>query len=78
MERWFLNLKLRLSNWVVGGVSDLVTTQFGFHIIKVTEKQAAHTQSLQERKTSSARRWFRKRRSKWRRIWLTKPLTPPK
>jgi len=32
----------------VGGVSDLVTTQFGFHIIKVTEKQAAHTQSLQE------------------------------
>jgi peptidyl-prolyl cis-trans isomerase D len=32
----------------VGAVSDLVKTQFGFHIIKVTEKQPAHTQSFEE------------------------------
>ena len=31
-----------------GGISDLVTTQFGFHIIKVLEKQAARTQAFEE------------------------------
>ncbi|MEW5979050.1 MAG: peptidyl-prolyl cis-trans isomerase [Acidobacteriota bacterium] len=32
----------------VGAISDLVKTQFGFHIVKVTERQAAHTQSFDE------------------------------
>ncbi len=32
----------------VGAISDLVTTQYGFHIIKVLEKQAAHTQRFEE------------------------------
>ncbi len=31
-----------------GEISGLVTTQFGFHIIKVLEKQAARTQALEE------------------------------
>ena len=31
-----------------GEISDLVTTQFGFHIIKVLEKQAARTQAFEE------------------------------
>jgi peptidyl-prolyl cis-trans isomerase D len=31
-----------------GAVSDLVKTQFGFHIIKVTEKQPARTQPFEE------------------------------
>ena len=31
-----------------GEISDLVTTQFGFHIIKVLEKQAARTQPFEE------------------------------
>lgn len=31
-----------------GGLSDLVTTQFGFHIIKVTDHQSAHTESFDE------------------------------
>jgi len=31
-----------------GTVSDLVETQFGFHIIKVTEKHEARTVSLDE------------------------------
>lgn len=31
-----------------GAISDLVETQFGFHIIKVVEKQAARTVSLEE------------------------------
>lgn len=31
-----------------GSVSDLVKTQYGFHIIKVMEKESAHTQSLAE------------------------------
>ena len=29
-------------------ISDLVTTQYGFHIIKVLEKQPAHTQKFEE------------------------------
>ena len=32
----------------VGTISDLVTTKFGFHIIKVLEKQPAHTQTFDE------------------------------
>jgi peptidyl-prolyl cis-trans isomerase D len=32
----------------VGAVSDLVKTQFGFHIIKVTEKQPSRTQTFEE------------------------------
>jgi peptidyl-prolyl cis-trans isomerase D len=32
----------------VGAVSDLVKSQFGFHIIKVTEKQPARTQPFEE------------------------------
>ena len=32
----------------VGAISDLVTTKFGFHIIKVLEKQPAHTQGFDE------------------------------
>jgi peptidyl-prolyl cis-trans isomerase D len=31
-----------------GETSDLVKTQFGYHIIRVTEKQPAHTRSLEE------------------------------
>ncbi len=32
----------------VGAISDLVTTKYGFHIVKVLEKQAAHTQTFEE------------------------------
>jgi peptidyl-prolyl cis-trans isomerase D len=32
----------------VGAISDLVKTQFGFHIIKVTEKQPSRTQTFEE------------------------------
>ncbi|HEX2521364.1 MAG TPA: peptidyl-prolyl cis-trans isomerase, partial [Terriglobia bacterium] len=32
----------------VGAISDLVKTQFGYHIIKVLEKQTAHTQTFEE------------------------------
>lgn len=32
----------------VGGVSDLVQTVYGFHIIKVLEKETAHTKTLDE------------------------------
>jgi peptidyl-prolyl cis-trans isomerase D len=32
----------------VGGMSDLVKSQFGYHIIKVVEKQPARTQSFEE------------------------------
>jgi len=32
----------------VGAISDLVKTQFGYHIIKVLEKQPAHTQTFEE------------------------------
>ena len=32
----------------VGAVSDLVKTQFGYHIIKIVEKQPAHTQTFEE------------------------------
>ena len=31
-----------------GQISDLVKTQFGYHIIKVTDKKAATTKSLEE------------------------------
>jgi peptidyl-prolyl cis-trans isomerase D len=34
----------------VGAISDLVTTQFGFHIIKATAHETAHTQSFEEAK----------------------------
>ncbi len=34
----------------VGAISDLVTTQFGFHIIKVMDHQAAHTMTFDEAK----------------------------
>src|SRR5215475_13726333 len=33
-----------------GGVSELVKTQYGFHIIKVLEKETAHTKSFEEEK----------------------------
>src|SRR4029077_15127378 len=32
----------------IGSTSDLVKTQYGFHIIKVTDRQAARTQTLDE------------------------------
>ncbi|HVN80862.1 MAG TPA: peptidyl-prolyl cis-trans isomerase [Terriglobia bacterium] len=32
----------------VGAISDLVTTQYGFHIIKVLDRQPAHTQKFEE------------------------------
>jgi peptidyl-prolyl cis-trans isomerase D len=32
----------------IGAISDLVTTQYGFHIIKVVDKQPAHTQRFEE------------------------------
>jgi peptidyl-prolyl cis-trans isomerase D len=32
----------------IGAISDLVKTQFGFHIIKVTEKQPSRTQTFEE------------------------------
>jgi peptidyl-prolyl cis-trans isomerase D len=32
----------------VGAISDLVTTNFGFHIIKVLQKQPSHTQKFEE------------------------------
>jgi peptidyl-prolyl cis-trans isomerase D len=35
-----------------GAVSDLVKTQYGFHIIKVLEKETAHTKPLEEVKDS--------------------------
>src|SRR5580765_5478255 len=35
-----------------GAVSDLVKTQYGFHIIKVLEKETAHTKSFEEVKDS--------------------------
>jgi peptidyl-prolyl cis-trans isomerase D len=35
-----------------GSVSDLVKTQYGFHIIKVLEKETAHTKSLEEVRAS--------------------------
>jgi peptidyl-prolyl cis-trans isomerase D len=35
-----------------GTISDLVKTQYGFHIIKVLEKETAHTKSLDEVKDS--------------------------
>jgi peptidyl-prolyl cis-trans isomerase C len=38
-----------------GAVSDLVETQFGFHIIKVVDKKAAHTMSLDEVRTDLTR-----------------------
>lgn len=34
----------------VGAISDLVTTKFGFHIIKATDHQSAHTMSFEEAK----------------------------
>jgi peptidyl-prolyl cis-trans isomerase D len=34
----------------VGGVSDLVKTRFGFHVIKVKDKKPPHTTTLQEAK----------------------------
>ena len=35
-----------------GGISDLVRTQFGFHIIKAVDKETAHTKSFDEVKES--------------------------
>lgn len=36
----------------VGGISDLVQTVYGFHIIKILEKETAHTKTLDEVKDS--------------------------
>jgi peptidyl-prolyl cis-trans isomerase D len=38
-----------------GSISDLVKTQYGFHIIKIIDKETAHTKTFDEVRTPSAR-----------------------
>ena len=47
-----------------GGISDVVETQFGYHIIKVTEKQPARTVKLEEAKPEIEKRLFETNRNR--------------
>jgi len=47
-----------------GAISDVVETQFGYHIIKVTEKQPARTVKLEEAKPEIERRLFEANRNR--------------
>jgi peptidyl-prolyl cis-trans isomerase C len=47
-----------------GGISDVVETQFGYHVIKVTDKKPAHVTSLADAKEKIRANMFNEKRQK--------------
>ena len=67
----FVSTSSRIFSLEVGEISDIVKTDYGYHIIKVTDKQPAKEATMEESKEEVRERLFNEKISAKMSEWLT-------